>query len=173
MLCERCHKRLATLRYSEVIDGKAIVRNICQNCLNEIQGNASTGFEMSGAAPTPRHDLFQRMATDRLARHIVCSGCGLELADALHRGVLGCPVCYDSFTDHLPNVLRGIQPGLRHRGKTPSRDASREQLHMQLQTKRALLRSALKTENYEDAAKLRDEIKALESTLNAGAPSKG
>ena len=44
---------------------------------------------------------------------------------------------------------------------------------MQLQTKRALLRSALKTENYEDAAKLRDEIKGLESALNAGAPSKG
>ncbi len=173
MLCERCHKRLATLRYSEVIDGKAIARSICQNCLNEIQNDASTGFEMSGAAPAPRHDLFQRMATDRLARHIVCSSCGLELADALQGGILGCPVCYDSFDDHLPNVLRGIQPGLRHRGKIPSRDASREQLHMQLQTKRALLRSALKTENYEDAARLRDEIRSLESALNAGAPSKG
>ena len=173
MLCERCHKRLATLRYSEVIDGKAIARSICQGSLNEIQGNASTGFEMSGSAPTPRHDLFQRMATDRLARHIVCSSCGLELSDALQGGVLGCPVCYDSFTDHLPNVIQGYQPGLRHRGKIPTRDASREQLHMQLQTKRALLRSALKTENYEDAAKLRDEIKSLETTLNAGAPLKG
>ena len=173
MLCERCHKRLATLRYSEVIDGKAIARSICQNCLNEIQGDASTGFEMSGAAPPPRHDLLQRVATDRLARHIVCSACGLQLAEGLQRGILGCPVCYDSFADHLPNVLRGIQPGLRHRGKMPSRDASREQLHMQLQTKRALLRSALKTENYEDAARLRDEIKGLELTLNSGAPHKG
>ncbi len=172
MLCERCHKRLATLRYSEVIDGKAIVRNICQGCLTDIEGNASTGFEMSGTAPTPRNELFERMATDRVARHIVCSACGLALADALHGGLMGCPVCYDSFDEHLLSVVRGMQPGLRHRGKTPVRDTTREQLHMQLQTKRALLRSALKTENYEDAARLRDEIKGLESNLNAGAAPK-
>jgi protein-arginine kinase activator protein McsA len=44
-------------------------------------------------------------------------------------------------------------------------DDSKAQLRADLQTKRGLLRSVLKAEKYEDAARLRDEIRTLENTL--------
>jgi protein-arginine kinase activator protein McsA len=45
-------------------------------------------------------------------------------------------------------------------------DDARARLRADLQTKRALLRSVLRAENYEEAARLRDEIQSLETGLN-------
>lgn len=165
MLCERCHKDLATLRYSEVIDGKAIVKNLCQTCLERLQGDAGIGFEMFGAAPTPSQEFFKRESSDTVPRYLVCRTCGTVLSEALKSGRLGCGGCYETFLEELEPVLHGLHPALRHRGKAPHRDESRESQRMDLQTKRALLRSALKTENYEEAAILRDSIKDLEAGL--------
>lgn len=167
MLCERCHKRSATLRYSEVIDGKAIARNICETCRRDIEGNASLGFEMSGAAPAPRPEYFPRFTGDTAPRHVSCPSCGTELAEALKTGRVGCGLCYDTFAEQFGPVLRSVHPSLIHRGRTPRRDDTRERLLMDLQSRRALLRSALKTESFEDAAVLRDEIKRLEASLGS------
>ena len=75
---------------------------------------------------------------------------------------MGCAMCYDTFGDELENLVRERHAALIHRGKAPNRDDQREQLRVELQTKRALLRSALRSERYEEAATLRDEIKQLE-----------
>ena len=168
MLCERCHKRLATQRYAEVVDGRTTAKSICKTCLDDLQNNACSGFELSGAAPTPNREFFKRFSTDRMARHILCSGCGMDLVDALQNNTLGCSMCYSSFSEHIPSVLRALQPGLAHRGKIPVHESDREQLNVQLQSKRFLLRTALKTENYEEAARLRDEIHEMEGELSSG-----
>ena len=171
MLCERCHKRLATLRYSEVVNGKAAVRNICRRCLEEIQGDAGAGFEVQGA-PTARH----RRAAAASEEHPIattserqCPSCGMPLEDVLKTGQIGCNVCYETFSEPLESLIRGVHTAMRHRGKMPRIDSARDRKRAELQSKRALLRSALKMENYEEAAVLRDQIKALEDGLEAAA----
>jgi protein arginine kinase activator len=166
MLCQKCHKSLATVRYAEVIDGKVTDLNVCPDCLSRLQHGAS-GFELAGSAPTPRRLPMSREAQEAVAPALVCRSCGTELQRVLRANRVGCRLCYDTFADALEPVLRGVHGAMRHRGKVPHVDDRREQVRAQLQTKRALLRSILKMEKYEEAATLRDEIKALEEALGA------
>ena len=46
-------------------------------------------------------------------------------------------------------------------------DDARARVRSELQSKRALLKTALNLENYEEAASLRDEIRSLETGLVA------
>ncbi len=176
MLCQRCHKSLATMRYAEVVDGKVSEQHLCADCMARQQAAEASGFELSGEAPMPCLRHIGGSATDSTLPRRSCRACGIELQDVIQTGRVGCSVCYESFGDQLEPVLRSMHISLRHRGKVPHRDDAREQKRAQLQTKRALLRSALKTENYEEAAGLRDEIRSIEDSLradDANAPSKG
>lgn len=168
MLCQKCHKSLATVRYAEVIDGKVTDLNVCPDCLSRLQSGAS-GFELAGAVPTPTKRLTAaREMSESAAPVLVCRTCGSELQRALRVNRLGCRACFTSFAEPLDSVLHGLHGAMRHRGKVPRVDDRREQVRAQLQTRRALLRSILKMEKYEEAAVLRDEIKALEEALGAG-----
>jgi len=172
MICERCRKRLATLKYTEVVDGKAYARNICDMCLRDLQDDASSGFEIGGDAPSPKHTAAAPVAspvTDlATTSDAVCSVCGTRLSEAVQSRRVGSAACYAEFREALEPVLRSRHPALIHRGKAPGQHSGPEGVLRQLQTKRALLRSALKMENYEEAAALRDEIGSLEAALKPG-----
>lgn len=171
MLCERCHKRLATLRFTEVVNGKAAVRNICRECLDELQNDANSGFEVQGA-PTARQRQRAEARAESAAEAApekTCPSCGIRLDTVLKDGRVGCVVCFDTFREPLESLLRGVHTALRHRGKSPRLNSRRDKLRTELQSKRALLRSALKSERYEEAAVLRDEIRGLEEGLEQAA----
>ena len=172
MLCQRCHKNLATVRYAEVVDGKVSEQHMCPECMARQQAEAASGFELSGEAPSPRSRHSVTLASDTVLPQRSCRSCGIELQEVMRSGQVGCSACYESFGDQLEPILRGIHVALRHRGKAPHRDDARERMRAELQTKRALLRSALKTENYEEAARLRDEIRALEDALRTSDPKR-
>lgn len=165
MLCQRCHKSLATMRYAEVVDGKVSEQHLCADCMARQQAEGAPGFELSGRAPTPDMRQIAVGVSPSAVAQRTCKSCGIAWQDVLDSGRVGCSVCYESFDDPLEPLLRGMHFALRHRGKVPHRDDAREQKRADLKTKRALLRSALKTENYEEAASLRDEIRSLEESL--------
>lgn len=178
MLCQKCHKNLATVRYAEVVDGKVTDVHLCSECMMKHQEEAATGFNLSGPAPSPRHAALEGQRVggeqeDAAAQHRMCSACGAQLKYVLQTGEVGCPQCYENFAEQLEPVLRAAHTALRHRGRVPYRSDAREALRAELQTKRALLRTALKMENYEEAAELRDEIKKLDASMNASARGKG
>ena len=169
MLCQKCHKNLATVRYAEVVGGKVNDLHLCEPCMAAQQGDEGSGFKLSGAAPAPTRTKSPRAHIRSATQNVTCESCGVQFAEVARTSTLGCAVCYDSFRTLLDPLLREIQVAVLHRGKTPHVDNQRERLRNELQTKRALLRSALKSENYEEAAVLRDEIRALEE--RAGLPS--
>lgn len=173
MICERCRMRLATLKYTEVINGKAMTRNICETCLREIQGDAAVGFEMAGDAPGPKGVFAETPAEPEVASASVsvvpdksCDFCGTKLSEVLQTGRVGSAACYEVFRVELEPVLREQHTAAAHRGKTPHETDKREHLRRELQSKRGMMRSALRTENYEEAARLRDAIRAIEESLN-------
>jgi protein arginine kinase activator len=162
MLCQRCHKNLATVRYAEVVNGKVKELYLCPACLSEQQSKGGSGFALAGAAPSPKHERSRKVKPD-----LVCRSCGTELHEVITTGMLGCAQCYKVFADELDDLIRGLHTSLVHRGKAPRMDDVREQRRAKLHSKRALLRTALKMENYEEAAVLRDNIRALEQELDA------
>ncbi len=166
MLCQNCHKNLASTRYAEVVDGKVSDLRLCQDCLAARAGSVSTGFEFS--APSP----FLGKKKDPPARETsegpqTCTACAMSLQEIMDTGKVGCSVCYETFPADLEALLEGIHIALTHRGKVPRLDDARVRVRSDLQSKRALLKTALSMENYEDAASLRDEIRALEIGLGA------
>ena len=168
MLCQKCHKSLATMRYAEVVSGKVSELQLCPDCMNRMQDETASGFELAGAAATRGKRLSTPMAavTETKVPNRVCRACGADLKDAIQSGRVGCGSCYDALGDSLEPLLRGFHVGLRHRGKEPHVTDERKLKRTELHSLRALLRSTLKSENYEEAAKLRDQIRDLELVMN-------
>ena len=167
MLCQKCHKNLATLRYAEVVGGKVSDLQLCAECMNRMQDEAASGFELAGigAAKVKQKQLVEAPAESPVP-HRVCRSCGTDLKEAIQLSRVGCSSCYDALGDSLEQVLRGFHVGMRHRGKEPHITDARKVMRSELHSLRALLRSTLKSENYEEAAKLRDRIKTLEETMD-------
>lgn len=168
MLCQKCHKSLATMRYAEVIGGKVSELQLCADCMNRMQEEVTSGFELSGASGSRGKKRAAATAAETEARvpNRVCRVCGADLKDAIQSGRVGCGACYDALGDSLEPLLRGFHVGLRHRGKEPHVTDERKLKRTELHSLRALLRSTLKSENYEEAAKLRDQIRDLETLIN-------
>ena len=158
MLCERCHKNQATVRYAEVVDGSVRDVRLCPSCLRRHEAEKGIGFELSEprTARRRRRDPLPQRSLER------CRTCGRSLAELTATYQAGCVACYRTFGDHVESILEGMHRGVVHRGKVPRVDDDQARVRSDLQTKRALLRSAVRTENYEEAAQLRDEIRVLE-----------
>ena len=165
MLCQRCHKNRATVRYAEVVDGKVAELHLCEGCLVEHQESAATGFEISKSTPRLKRVPSQRKAKSRTMTRKPCPACGTRLADVIESGKVKCARCYYAFSEPLKPLLQDMHQAVAHRGKIAHIDDKSAQLRADLQTKRALLKTTVQTEDYEEAAVLRDEIKALEAAL--------
>ena len=167
MLCQRCHKNRATVRYAEVVNGKVTDLHLCAECLAKQQENAGTGFEISAPATVAERPsrLVSRRRKTRLRR--TCRCCGARLADVLDSGSAGCTTCYDVFSDDIEPMLVTIHGSIRHEGRILQVDDNRARMHADLRAKRALLRTALEAEEYEEAAALRDGIREMELELSA------
>lgn len=93
----------------------------------------------------------------------VCPNCGMTWATFKSGGVMGCPHDYEHFgTRLMPLVRRAQENATQHAGKVPGklRESSPAR---QIDTARIRreLEQAIEAENYELAAKLRDELKKL------------
>ncbi len=163
MLCQKCHKNLSTVRYAEVVDGKVTDQHLCAECLASHQQEAGAGFELS--APAVRKPPAERVAQEAVRTQRACPLCGMLLSQVLESNRVGCSRCFESFGGQIESVLEGLHRSLRHKGKVFRLDDTRARVRANLETKRALLRSMLRAENYEEAATLRDDIRGLENGL--------
>jgi protein arginine kinase activator len=96
----------------------------------------------------------------------VCGVCGATFEDFINGGKLGCPDCYDTFRDRMRGVLKNIQGSVKHTGKgsDEARRLKAQTAPKELTEEEKLkneLELAIKNEEYEKAAELRDKIKAL------------
>jgi protein arginine kinase activator len=99
-----------------------------------------------------------------------CAKCGLTYEDFKKIGRLGCGACYVSFKGSLAPLLKRIHGSNQHMGKSPSPVSMKElkittKLHDELEAAKAELTKAVKKEEFEEAAALRDKIKFLEKKL--------
>lgn len=94
-----------------------------------------------------------------------CPNCGISFAEFKNSGRLGCPNDYEVFRDDLMPLLENIHDATQHSGKSPRRAPRGVQQLTQLIQLRNELKKAVAAEDYEAAARLRDQIKAAEAEL--------
>lgn len=137
---------------------------MCENCAHEYLSHPNPetiDSEDEGGLPFPVSEDQELEELDQL----VCPNCGISFREFRSQGRLGCPHDYIAFEAELLPLLENIHGETQHCGKFPKRapDASRRQY--QLIRLRNDLRSAVEDEKYEEAARLRDEIRSLEAEL--------
>jgi protein arginine kinase activator len=91
-----------------------------------------------------------------------CPHCGLKFQEFRNSGRLGCPFDYDIFHNELTPLLENIHGDVEHKGKMPRRQPRSGPVRTELAQMRKQLQQAVNREDYEEAAKLRDQIKHME-----------
>jgi protein arginine kinase activator len=90
-----------------------------------------------------------------------CPRCGFSQADFKKSGRLGCPDCYKTFAEGLGGLLKTMHKGTRHTGKSPEALRVSRENSDRLKTLQKKLNKAIESENFEEAAQLRDELKKI------------
>lgn len=153
MLCTQCKKEQATLFYTQNINGKESSAALCPTCAKQAGIGGSNIF-------APLYKTVRKHTAAPSTKR--CNLCGLSWTDILSMGKVGCPNCYDTFREELRDTVRSIHGGAKHCGITPAYSADAPGPVMSEEEElRTALAEAIRTENYEEAARLRDAIKAL------------
>jgi len=169
MTCDNCGSGDAVVHLTQIVNDEMTTLHLCNECA------AAKGLETSGV-PTnfPLTDFLAQMGddaeggTETETEDTTCEFCGITFSDFRDSGRLGCPHCWASFEPRLRSLLRRIHGGTSHVGKVylpPDPSASERQ--KRLEGLRRKLERAVDTEDFERAAELRDEIRALESGASA------
>ncbi|MCD6166635.1 UvrB/UvrC motif-containing protein [bacterium] len=102
----------------------------------------------------------------RHSEEIRCSYCGAAWEDFKRTGFLGCDKCYQYFHSQVEEVLRQIHGNTRHIGNNP-RGKHVSLPEVDIVRLRKALNRAIRREEYEKAAELRDKIRELESKIHS------
>jgi protein arginine kinase activator len=168
MRCDTCGKTDAVIHLTKIQNNEMKTKNLCEACA------AAEGLEASGpATAAPLTDFLAQMGkgigAEAPATASACANCGLTLNDFKRTGRLGCASCYSQLDVHLRGLLRRLHGGTQHVGKIPVPTESRQPDHVaRITSLRRSLQLAVESEDFEQAALLRDQIRRLESL---GTPS--
>ena len=183
MLCDNCGKREANVRYTENINGKARELNLCEECSEKL-GIGGMDFNMPIDFSSFLGGFMDDLMTPEIMpmfnslKTLTCDNCGSSFEDIINTGKVGCKDCYSVFEDRIDPILKRIQGSDRHVGrigkiidnkidsKIEEKDQKQEIVktneHDKLSKLKEDLKQAIKDERYEDAARIRDEIKKME-----------
>lgn len=156
MMCEMCGNKQATTFLTLVVNEQVKKMHLCEACA------AASGLD--GAHPISITDVLlglggKKNTVSAEASRKSCPQCHMRLTDFKKTSRLGCPACYETFADELAPLLESMQKGREHVGKKPSRMAAEEPALARLSALKESLNAAVRAENYEEAARLRDRIR--------------
>ena len=164
MKCNICNTRDATVHLTEIINKKVTKLHLCEECAKEKSQEMEEHFGLadllSGLAdlvptPTPKRKVAET--------GMKCSTCGFTFNNFRKMGRLGCPKCYETFKVQLSPLLRKIHGSENHVGKIPTKKVVVRNKAALLSELKQSLEKAIKMEEFEEAARLRDQVRALET----------
>lgn len=155
-ICDLCGKQAAALTVRQLDkDGKATELAICAECAQK-RGFTSVEDLKQNAAEILKELKAKIGEKDK---ELVCPRCKMSFAEFKKVGRLGCAECYRTFSELLKPLIRRLQGSVQHVGKGPQQGRKRAQERLEIQRLRQELDQAIKDEDYERAATLRDRLK--------------
>lgn len=172
MLCELCKQGQATVHLTEIVNDQMSELHLCEACANQKGAQVESHFGLSDLLSGLADYSKTQEPEDVTAK--ACTMCGMTYEDFRKVGRLGCAECYTTFRRSLGNLLKRIHGSPVHVGKSPVRliKSSKVAKSELLELKRKLDR-AITNEAFEEAAKLRDQIRRLEHQEQQGKHLKG
>ena len=90
-----------------------------------------------------------------------CPKCHLAWEEFRKTGKVGCAECYQSFQPEILSVIQQIQGTSIHVGKAPEKSTEEIAKNKKMKNLRKKLQVAIEKEEFEKAAKLRDQIRTI------------
>lgn len=176
MICDFCKKNEASIHLIKIQDNTVEKVNVCMDCARNYSFLAEEDFyddlsqvllKIFGGNPgesgyTNNRKIFREL---KFSRNRKCPNCGIDLKTIKKKGLVGCSYCYSEFKNELMPVIRGLHGNLEHKGKIPVNSSRKVKLEKSIRDLKKRLRSEIIIENFEAAAKIRDEIKELEKNF--------
>ncbi|HZD06342.1 MAG TPA: UvrB/UvrC motif-containing protein [Longimicrobiales bacterium] len=164
MRCENCGEREAEIHLTQIEGDEMTTVHLCPACAAD-QG-VGTPLPTEAA---PLTDFLAQITESGSAESSLagsresCPYCGTSPGDFRKTGRLGCPQCYPHFESQLKSLLRRVHGAVQHVGKVyVSPGEAEDDTSVRLASLRRRLERAVEIEDFETAARLRDEIHALE-----------
>jgi len=159
MLCENCNERPATFHIVEITEGQKHEVHLCEQCAREKKIALPPSISLNEILSSLMEAHAEKDVPE--LSNAACPNCGMTYAEFKRGGRLGCPKDYVVFQKGLLPFLEKIQGATSHKGKEPHRAAQDTAQAAELLRMRRELNAAIASENYEQAARLRDGIRAL------------
>jgi protein arginine kinase activator len=157
MKCQRCVKQ-ATLHITDVLGEDRVEEvHLCEECAKKYLYEPQQKKQQKAGA------LAAADADEDAPAGEKCPNCGMTFLEFRNHGRFGCAHDYDAFKRDILQLLESVHGDTRHAGKTPRRAPRAQTAQAELTQLRQRLQSLVNDENYEEAARVRDRIKQLET----------
>lgn len=166
MICEICGKKEATVHLTEIVNDKVTKLHLCEDCAKEKGVEMEEHFGLSDLL-AGLADLGQTIEPET-AVSIKCPYCKFTYQDFKRVGRLGCGECYEAFKSQLAPLLKRIHGADRNVGKVPLRAGKTVKDTRTIQELKMKMERAIQQEEFEEAARLRDQMKELEKKSKTG-----
>ncbi len=164
--CDKCDAE-ATVHEVVIKNGVKVTKHLCEAHAKD------EGIAVHSHAPI--NELITKFVMSHSSKESEapaaeqCEECGMTWSEFRQSGLLGCGSCYRTFEDQLgPLIERAHDGGTHHIGKAPKRNEGLVDRERRIASLRKKLTEAVRAEQYERAASLRDELLSAERPGDEG-----
>lgn len=159
MLCQKCNKNEANVKYTEIINGEKKDMMLCEECshklgLDNINFNMPIDFSsfFGGLLEDSEYNSPEFMPLFQKVKELKCNNCNMTYDEFINQGKLGCEECYDVFSNKIDTILKRLHGDNKHlgrkalnssvdeqkncRGRRPRRPAKRENIKQRKQIRK-------------------------------------
>ena len=164
MICMLCKKSPATVHMTDIHNGKKREFHICQECAKN-QGIVVQAQDALAGLIEKYNEAAAREVEQ--LQNIRCEKCSMTYDQFRKGGRLGCPNDYKAFEELLMPLLERMHGSVEHVGTSPGKSTAKGREDEAMRIPEAIRRlkeelsRAVAAEDYECAARLRDEIRTL------------
>ena len=162
MKCEICGEYEAIVHIQQIIGEDVYDLHMCESCAKE-RGISSQSDKIELTLSEILTGLLETTdLTDDQLPASDCSNCGMKYKEFRKEGKFGCIECFNAFRTEVKMMLKNMYGKVRHSGKYPTKLLMYKTLLIDKEEIRKKLDQAVKKEDYEEAACLRDRMMEIE-----------
>ena len=168
MMCEECGMNPAVFHFVTIRNEERTERNLCTACMAKYKKQLP-GMDIKNLAGILNNLIEGKRGgkeeIDPETAAITCEQCGMTYGEFKKGGMVGCAKCYGAFREPMTALLQRIHGNTQHAGRIPGGVHSGTSIRMNIDRLKQQLAKAVAAEEYEQAARLRDAIRALTAQL--------
>ena len=154
------------MHITEIREGKATAIHLCETCARDyLEAPDNPAPSDPATELAAKLDELVKEGSDEIMAALICPVCGISFAEFRESGRFGCPADYTEFSAEILPLLENIHEDIRHIGKRPSSHFGGAEEQSKMIVLRKQQQAAIDKEDYETAARLRDEIQKLEASM--------